>query len=130
MKKIVGFAIVMTGVLLGAQQFITKKGSCAERAVKPKELLYDLIDLEKRMPNLLHKTADLLQALHMHIEACVDGEKNACTKTKNATRCESYKQAITKVNNIMDKLELNIACLINLLKVDAAGPVAGDGKRS
>jgi hypothetical protein len=128
MKKIVCFIIIMTGVVLGTQQFITKKSLPSAQKIQPKELLYDLIDLEKQVPNLLHTTADLLRILHVHIEACVDGDKNACTKTKNVARCELYKQAITKVNNTMNKLELDITRLINLLKIDGTVPVAGDSK--
>jgi hypothetical protein len=130
MKKIVGFVIVMTGVIMGAQQFITKKNSCTERTAQPKELLYDLINLEKRIPNLLHKIADLLEGLHTHIEACIDGDKRACTKIKDTSRRESYNQLIAKVNNTMDNLELDITRLIHLLKIDNLTPAAGDNNKA
>jgi len=99
MKKMIFFTVVITSLIVGAQQFITKKGLGKKQALQPKELLYDLINLEKRVPGLLYKIADLLKTLHVHIEACVDGDKRACTKTKDALRCESYKDAIVEVNN-------------------------------
>ena len=110
--------IVITSLIVGAQQFITKKDFSKKQPVQPKELLYDLINLEKRVPDLLYKTADLLRMLHVHIEACVDGDKRACTKTKDVLRCESYKNAIVEVNNTIDKLELTISRFVDFLKLD------------
>lgn len=82
MKKILISMMIVTGVIIGAQQFITKKSPPTSRTIQSKELFYDLIELEKRIPSFLHKTADLLEGLHAHVEACVEGDKNACIKKK------------------------------------------------
>lgn len=120
MKKIVISMMIMSVVIIGAQQFIKEKNSSKYRVAQPKELFNDLIELEKRIPSFLHKTADLLEGLHAHIEACFEGDKNACTKKKDAQSREAYKQAIVTVNNAINSVELSITRLIDLLKIDNA----------
>lgn len=117
MKKVVLFIMVMTGVLIGSQQFIAKKNVSCVSPTSSKELFYDLVDLQKKMPILLHKVADLLEQLHIQIEACAHGEKNSCIKSKNINR-DICKQAIGKVSGTIDILEAEINNLMIVLHTD------------
>lgn len=116
MKKVLLIILIMTGVVIIGQQFVIKKDRYV--AINPKELLGDLIDLEKRIPSLLHKSAELLEVLHSHIEACVDGDKQACTKKKDAQSKGLYKEHIVTVNNAITNLESCITQLVGVLKIN------------
>lgn len=116
MKKVLIIVLIMTGLVVIGQQFVIKKKSYGP--IKPKELLFDLIDLEKRIPFLLHKSAELLEALHNHIGACVDGDKQACTKKKDVQSKGLYKEHIATVNNAITNLENCITQLVAILKIN------------
>ncbi|RTL07076.1 hypothetical protein EKK58_02765 [Candidatus Dependentiae bacterium] len=119
MKKVFIVLLIMTGVIIIGQQFVIQKNvSVFDKSIKPKDLLSDLIDLEKRVPQLLHAMAKLLDALHTHIEACVDGDKQACTKKKDSKSKSLYKEHIAMVNNAMTNLERYIAELVTILKIN------------
>lgn len=119
MKKILVAVLVMTGMVIVAQQFVIKKDvEHSVRSIKPKELLNNLIDLERRIPSLLRKSAELLEVLHDHIEACVDGNKNAYTKKKDAQAKELCKERITKLNDAITNVESSISQLVDILSIN------------
>lgn len=116
MKKMIIIMAAMTFILIAGQQFIIKK-PCQEKQITSKKLFYDLVDLEKKVPSLLHHIAELLHELHVNITAYVEGDKSVpfVKQPKNGDFKTDCNKNIMMLNDAIDDMQKAIKKLIELL---------------